>query len=217
VQPAFQGKAVESYVPGMVEQADRLLREWQPGQERLVGEDLPRLTLQIICRALFDLDVTDSGLDLGPAMARVWEWLGNPLALLGAPSWLPLPGAWRFRRTVRELRRICSGILHRFRKRSSGKDLLLSRLIAGGPEGPLSDQEILDEILSFVIAGQETSAIVFSFVFYHLAMHSECDARVADEVEQVLGDRLPTVGDLSPSARDRKPVRASTSRCRRSP
>src|SRR5262249_17812182 len=61
----------------------------------------------------------------------------------------------------------------------------------------MTDQQVRDELITLFLAGHETTALALSFTFYLLSQHPEIDTRLANEVDEVLQGRLPTVADLS--------------------
>lgn len=197
-QPAFQGKLIQSYGSTMVDLTVQMLRQWQPGQVRLLSRDLARLTLAIIGRTLFDEDLTAEAATIETALLHASDWFVSPFSMPGIPSWLPLPGAGRYRQAAQNLDRIVYGIIHKHRAKLHGKDLLLSRLFGfrDSSSQAFTDQQIHDEVLTLLLAGHETTALALSFAFHLLAQHPEVDARLAAEVEEVLQGRLPTVLDM---------------------
>ncbi|GHO49390.1 hypothetical protein KSX_75530 [Ktedonospora formicarum] len=87
-------------------------------------------------------------------------------------------------------------------RREQQEDLgnLLSMMLATVDEETgqgLSDQELRDEIQTIFIAGHETSANALSWVWYLLSQHPEVEAKLHEEVDCVLGGRVPTMEDLS--------------------
>ena len=60
----------------------------------------------------------------------------------------------------------------------------------------LTDRQLRDEMITLLIAGHETVASALTWTWYLLATHPESDARLHDEVAQVLGGALPTANDL---------------------
>ena len=53
----------------------------------------------------------------------------------------------------------------------------------------LSKVEMLDELITLLGAGHETTAALLTFSIYLLSQHPECMAKVRDEIDAVLGDR----------------------------
>ena len=60
----------------------------------------------------------------------------------------------------------------------------------------LSDRELRDQVVTFLVAGYETTAVGLTWALYLLSRHPEAWERVRAEVESVLGDRTPTAADL---------------------
>jgi cytochrome P450/NADPH-cytochrome P450 reductase len=60
----------------------------------------------------------------------------------------------------------------------------------------IDDQNIRYQVLTFLVAGHETTAGLLSFTLHQLACNPPLLARVRDEVDAVLGDREPTRVEL---------------------
>jgi len=88
-------------------------------------------------------------------------------------------------------------------RRADGHDRgdLLSRLVLTDPGERLSDQELREEAVTLLLAGHETTANALAVSLHLLAHHPEVEAALHDEVDTVLGGRLPTAED-----RDRLPI-----------
>ena len=74
---------------------------------------------------------------------------------------------------------------------------LLSRLLAARDEqggGGMTDRQLRDEVVTLVLAGHETTALVLFYTFYLLAQSPESADRLAAELNRVLGDRSPDGG-----------------------
>lgn len=57
------------------------------------------------------------------------------------------------------------------------------------PEQKLSDEEVLDQITTFMLAGNETSSTALTWILYSLTQHPECQERLREEVLAVADDR----------------------------
>ena len=78
-------------------------------------------------------------------------------------------------------------------------DDLLTRLMQARDEetgAAMSESLLRDESITTFFAGHETTARTMSAAWYALASHPAAAARLHEELDQVLGDRLPTVEDL---------------------
>ncbi|XP_024376898.1 protein LUTEIN DEFICIENT 5, chloroplastic [Physcomitrium patens] len=71
---------------------------------------------------------------------------------------------------------------------------ILHFLLAAGDE--VSSKQLRDDLMTLLIAGHETSAAVLTWTFYLLAQNPGAVAKLQEEVDRVLGDRIPTVEDM---------------------
>ena len=75
-------------------------------------------------------------------------------------------------------------------KQSSNYDMLDLLMMSRDEEGNgLTEEEIIDELNTFVFAGHDTTGSTSSFLFYLLAKHPELQQKCRDEVTSVMGDR----------------------------
>jgi cytochrome P450 len=197
-QPAFQHQAIERYAAVMVEHALALRGAWRDGQPRHVHADMMGLTLAIVARTLFDAEVSGETRGVGEAIEVMVAYHLDPMKWFRAREWLPTRKNRRFRTAVRRLDEIIYGFIHR--RRDSGHDPgdLLSRLLAAqDDEGAgMTDRQLRDECVTLFLAGHETTALTLTYAFHLLAHHPEAEARLAAELDDVLGGRPPTAADV---------------------
>ena len=158
------------------------------------------LTLDIIARTMFSADVSGEVEAVRRLMEIVVTMRPSILDLLGFPEWLPRRQPPAYGRAIAEF----EGLVARFLAQRRGDgidrcDLLSMLLAARDPETGtgMSDKQLRDEILTIFLAGHETTANALSWIWYLLARHPEAEARLHDELDRVLGGRLPTYGDLA--------------------
>jgi cytochrome P450 len=60
----------------------------------------------------------------------------------------------------------------------------------------MPEHQLIDEVMTLVLAGHETTAIVLTWAWCLLAGHPSAEALLQAELDEVLGGRLPTVSDL---------------------
>jgi cytochrome P450 len=60
----------------------------------------------------------------------------------------------------------------------------------------MTDRQLRDEILTFLLAGHETTAVSLSWTWYLLSQHPEVEQKLREELTQVLGGRAPRLEDL---------------------
>ena len=61
----------------------------------------------------------------------------------------------------------------------------------------MTDQQLRDEAMTFLLAGHETTALALSWTWYLLSQHPKVEQRLQQELQQVLSDRTPRPEDLA--------------------
>jgi cytochrome P450 len=77
-------------------------------------------------------------------------------------------------------------------------DDVLALLLAGRDteDRPLRDEEIRDQLMTFLLAGHETTANALTWIWFLLAQFPAVRGRLTCELNDVVGDRLPTAADV---------------------
>jgi cytochrome P450 len=200
--PAFRHDAMASLVPAMAAAgeaaADRMLAGAASGQAVDVLPEMTRATFDVIAATLLGGD--DPSFDqeaVADAVTGYIETIGavHLLDLLGAPDWIPRPGARRGKRAIAALRGAADAALANRRARVEGggdlgDDLLGRMLAARDPETGrgMSDVELRDNIVTFIGAGHETTALALTWSLYLLAGDEAAQERLAAEASAVAGD-----------------------------
>ncbi len=200
-QPAFQRDRVHGYAPVMVEYAERMLRSWSHGQRRDLQADMMGLTLEIVAKTLFDADIAGEAEGVALAMETLLaNFTDRVNRLVKLPMWVPTPSNRRFQRAMGLVESILFRIIAERRRTGEDRGDLLSRLLhAADIEGDgtgMTDRQLRDEVVTLFMAGHETTANTLAWVWYLLALHPDAEARLHAELDDVLGDRPPTVEDL---------------------
>jgi cytochrome P450 len=201
-QPAFHREKVAGHASAMVELTERMLASWSDGQRLDVQAAMMRLTLEIVARCLFDADVTGDSAEASEAMETLLRSFTSRVdSLIRLPEFLPTPKNLRLRSAKKRL----DGIIYRFiaDRRASGMDRgdLLSMLLQAtdpveeGGAG-MTDRQLRDEAMTLFMAGHETTANTLAWVWFLLSSHPEVEAKLHDELDEVLPDRPPTFDDL---------------------
>lgn len=205
-QPAFKNTRLARYLHTMGDCTERLLEEWRGGLDG-AGIDLhaamTRLTMNIVGRTLFGLDLSDQNSSAGEAFTHALRGIGTRgPGNLQVPLWLPTPGNLRFRQALRKLDILVYEIIRRFRAggaEQADHTLLGAFVAARDPqtgEG-MSDQQLRDEVVTLYLAGHETTASLLTWTFYALAREPEMAARVLEEVDTLSPDAVPTLEGIN--------------------
>jgi len=158
-----------------------------------------QLALRVVGQALFSTDLGDEAQALGPAVVSALSFANDrAFAPLKLPLGVPLPSHVRFARTMRVLETPLNAMIAE--RRAAGAEAappdLLSRLVfARDPETGegMSDRQLRDELITFLLAGHETTAQALTMTLYLLAAHPEVDAALATELAAGQGDLLERV------------------------
>lgn len=212
MQPAFSRDSVGALAHAMVGETDSMLRRWyrRSGDDRYVNlyPEVRDLTLSIVTRSLFSLDMSHGLLDLVTRAFNYLNWyLDNRIGeVLSLPRWIPDRKNLRYRRAIRELDAAVFHVLsqrHAARRRYAHAappvDLLEMLLNARDSETDraLTDSQIRDQVLTLLVAGYDTTANALAWAFYLLSTNPDVDAALHREAVSVLGGRAPTAADYN--------------------
>ena len=199
IQPAFHRDQLLKYGGIMTQYAVQARERWTDGSEVNIQQEMMRLTLAIVARALFDADVEGDAKPVGEAMSElVRSFRVFLLPFAGLVRRLPLPQNRRLDRGVAAVKEIVHRLIQEHRSGGNHNENLLSALISVRDEdgSSLNDQQILDEILTLFTAGHETTALALTWTWYLLAREPECASRFYAEIDLVLQGRTPTFEDI---------------------
>lgn len=199
--PAFSQRAMRGYFDMIVEVCDQLVAKWRrlSGTDVLVADDMTRLTLDSIAIAGFGhrFDSFERE-ELDSFLVALGRALGTTLSMVTR-----LPVQNRFARAearqydadIDEMNALVDGIIaDRRRNPTDGKDLLNLMLTAVDPETGegLDDVNIRYQVLTFLIAGHETTSGMLTFAFSYLLRNPAVLAQCYAEVDRVMpGDVRP--------------------------
>jgi enediyne biosynthesis protein E7 len=174
IQPAFARANLQRLIPLMADCTRRLESKWSTtamaGGTLNITQETSTFALELILRSIF-----------GPDYERRIVTSGtNPFAFLSEDSTRDL----RVVLKVRELRELLLSIVVERRSSKAGDeyDFLSVYLDARDKSGEgFSDEELLDELVTLIVAGYETSAGTLNWAWYLLAGHPEVSDKVVDE------------------------------------
>jgi len=204
-QPVFSPERVTDFGPLVSAQTQAVMPAWQShadfGEPLDVADEMTRLTLIVVLRALFGYEVRDtSAVELMRALRAVMADMSElATTAFAAPQVMTRSRQRAFRDTMGVLENVIQDVVARRRSLSSMPDDLLTRLLTSRIEEtgePLSDRQVRDEIITLFVAGHETTALALDWTWYLLSTHPQAEARLHEEVDAVLQGRAPAVADL---------------------
>lgn len=189
VAPLFRPGEVARFVPEMLAAGDReaarldAMPDWSSVS---LSYEMMKTTFDIVAETIlsgadrFDVDRLAKAID---TYLGATGWV-VALAQLGLPARFPYPG--RRRVTVaRDYLRKVTGDLVAERRRSGHRADLIQALVDARDEETgeaMNDEEIVDNLLTFIAAGHETTALTLTWTLYLLGLHPEIESRVLNEI-----------------------------------
>lgn len=203
IQPMFHRERILAWGNLMTEAALAMLEHWREparaGQPLDVAAEMGRLTLRIVARALFSLDIKRHTESITSNLAIANQHFGRLSLISVLLPFFPTPENLRFRAAVRKLDRIAREIIRARRSAAAGQDDLLALMLAARDERgrpAMSERQMRDELLTLLLAGHETTANALAWTWYLLSRHPEVEANLHDELRSVLRGAPPTTADL---------------------
>ena len=176
IQPLFHRRVLEQFATLIARCVDERIAHWielaRRGEPVDVTEEMSTLTLDIVLRSVF-------GSDLAWLTERFG---GNPFTIVAEHSARDLQFAYRFRLLNRLVGELVA------RRRTAGEEHFdfLGMLIAARDKetgAPMPARELLDEAMTLVVAGHETTASALNWTWYLLATHPDAFARLTAELD----------------------------------
>jgi cytochrome P450 len=203
-QPGFHRERIAGFADTMVRRTAERLARWEPAAHRGepidVGGEMNALTLTIVGETLFSRDLSGEAAAAGQALRVALETTAHrAMSWVVSPIWWPSARNRAFQRAVGTLDQVVYDIIDgRERTRAAGDDLLGMLMSARDEETGegMSRRQLRDEVMTFLLAGHETTAVALAWTWDLLARHPEIAEQARAETIGVLGDRLPTLADL---------------------
>ena len=195
--PVFAARALKNATPAMTDAArvmlDRLEAARNDSEPVDVFTHMQSATCDIICdlvlsgRDTLDRDALRKAVDgFVATQGRI-----SIFDLLGVPNAIPRPFELTDRSRVRMDRMADDVIATRLRRGSSEPPDLLDLMLGGDPKtgDPLDPLMVRNNLLGFLFAGHETTALALTWALYLLAFDPAVQKLAQEEVQAALGDR----------------------------
>ena len=213
--PLFSPRHVDGFKRSMVEVADEMVERWarlRDGRRIDIANEMARATLRVLGRTVFSEAMSGPEDRFARVVSAFLESVGqvDPLDILGMPAWLPRLGAARTKPLLRYFEEEVTAILDKRRALlASGapapQDLLTLLLAARDPEtgAGLSDDDVRANVVTFLIAGHETTSNTLTWALYLLSQHPEERAAVEREVDDLMPEGRVDPGRVDDFVRTR--------------
>ncbi len=211
LNPAFQATVVKRYLDVVTVHTTRLLDRWQAGAAgsgSITIEmmfEMMRTTMGIIADIIFSVrDIERDAADQNQALTAVFEVLtARTTAFQQLPAWLPTGDNRRISHATEVIEAFILPLIRQRRAEAAAGagdyGDILSDLIAAQDEETgtqLNDREICNELKTLFGAGHETTALMLMWTLHLLASNPQVQRKLQEEVDTVLGGRVPGLDDL---------------------
>jgi cytochrome P450 len=204
IQPAFHRERIAGMAAMMVETTAAMLDRWPAraagGQPLDVAEEMSKLTLEIVAKALFGTDLGELQDEFTATVTANMQYANHLMNhFVNPPLFLPTRANVRGRRAIAALDRIVWRVIAERRRDSRDRPDLLGMLLAARDaetNEAMDDKQLRDEVVTFLVAGHETTAVALSWAWHLLSADPDAERRLHAEVDEVLGGRTATLADL---------------------
>jgi cytochrome P450 len=199
LQPVFTKQNVRSFGGQMSRAAQAFVDSWREGADVDLDVACRRLTMRSLGRSVLGIDLNERADVIAEHMHVASSYAADrALRPVRAPRWLPTPARARARAAVASMRRVTRDILQACRSDPTRDAPLVHALIAATDPvtgQPISDDDICNDLLIFMLAGHDTTATALTYALWVLGHHLEVQDRVAAEAAEI-GDRELTPEDV---------------------
>jgi cytochrome P450/NADPH-cytochrome P450 reductase len=195
--PAFSPLSIQSMFDEMHDIASQLVMKWaRYGSENIihVTDDFTRLTLDTLALCAMDYRFNSYySTEMHPFIEAMGDFLtecGDRARRPGFASIFYRQAEYKFAADIERMRKTSDDVLQARKARPNDrKDLLNAMLKGRDPKTGqgLSDSSITDNLITFLIAGHETTSGLLSFVFYNLIKNPAAYRKAQAEVDEVIG------------------------------
>jgi cytochrome P450 len=189
MQPLFHRRIITRFAEVIGTANSQLITRWdalaRKGEPVNVTDEMSALTLDIVLRAVFGRDLERMSAELG----------GNPFEVVTKEQERNLQFAFRFR----SLTKLVAGLIERRRREQEEHFDYIAMLMGARDKDsgePMSDRQLIDEVLTLVVAGHETTASGLNWTWYLLSQHPEVEARLHAELDAVADDAAPELAQM---------------------
>ena len=203
--PVFSHRNVSALGPVMTAAAERSVARLDRAVGRAADlfEEMVTATFEVIADVTFS---DGSGFDRAAVHEAIEQYIGatakvSLLDILGAPPWVPRPNRMFTGSAMRATKRLADRAIEA-RKADGAKappDLLDLLMAGSDPESgrQMTTAELRDNLLTFIAAGHETTALTLGWALYLCAHDPAVQAAAHAEAAAVLGDGVATVADVA--------------------
>jgi cytochrome P450 len=189
MQPLFHRRVISGFAELIAAANERHLERWEQlaarGELLNLTDDMSELTLEIVLRSIFGRDLDRLAEQLG----------GNPFEVITKEQSRDLQFAYKFR----SLTKLVAQLIARRRTTPEEHFDYVAMLMAARDKetgAPMGERELIDEIMTLIVAGHETTASGLNWTWYLLSQHREAEARLHAELDAAPDMAAPSLAQM---------------------
>src|ERR1700747_941490 len=189
MQPLFHRRVITEFAQLIATANDRFIARWEQlaGRGDLVNltDEMSELTLEIVLRSIFGRDLDRLTQQLG----------GNPFEVVTREQSRDLQFAYKFR----SLTKLVAQLIERRRAEPEEHFDYVAMLMAARDKEtgePMGARQLIDEVLTLIVAGHETTASGLNWTWYLLSRHPQAEAHLHAEIDAAAGLAAPGLAHI---------------------
>jgi cytochrome P450 len=185
--PMFRPAELQAHVPTFIAAAEKWLGVGSGTDPEVldIDREMSRLTFDVISSTLLPSSDGHAKRELERCVQALQRHAGWDIlyAYLRLPMWMPRPGGMAKLHAIKWLRANTLSIVRERRGAAPAGDLIGRLIAATDPESgrSMEDEQLVDNLLTFYLAGHETTAKALTWTLYLLARYPEWQQRARDE------------------------------------
>lgn len=198
-QPAFHKQRIDGYFEIIKKHTVDFVNDAKTKDQFMLGSALTSVTLKIISETLLGLDLRDGHQLIEEKLPVIMKFMIRRITSgLNTPLWLPTASNREFTKSSKRIRKMIEEMIERKRRQPDSNDLLTELINArDGETGEyMDDTQLTDEVLTFFLAGHETTAVSAFWAIWLLENNKEIKEKLQHELDLVNFENL-RLSDLS--------------------
>jgi cytochrome P450 len=198
INPAFSSTELKKYAEVMGAAAVRADERWHHGQLVDISQEMGRITLDVVGRTLLGDNTDQDAKAVIDSLEVILKRFGIGF-IPGATRLLDtsMPPAVKIKNAVATMRGTVERVVSEHKGNPASYDDVVAALLAATEDGEgFTEQQVLDEILTLMVAGFETTANALAWTWWLLDHNPTVAAELRNEIDAVLGDAVPSYDDV---------------------
>ena len=184
MQPLFHRRVVTEFAQVIARVNDRCIARWEGlargGELVNLTDEMSELTLEIVLRSIFGRDL---------------DRLSAPFEVVTREQSRDLQFAYKFRSLTKLVAQLIA------ERRASAEEhfdyvAMLMNARDKDSGAPMGERELIDEIMTLVVAGHETTASGLNWTWYLISQHPQVEARLHAELDAAADVPAPTLSEM---------------------